>query len=70
MLVSGGVDSTVCAALLRKALPEEQVIALHIDNGFMRKNESETVAMSLRNIGLKLRGTFLAVVCVDPLATY
>lgn len=57
MLVSGGVDSTVCAALLSKSLPEEQVIALHIDNGFMRKDESEKVAMSLRNIGLQLRGT-------------
>lgn len=33
VLVSGGVDSTVCAALLRHALREDQVIALHIDNG-------------------------------------
>lgn len=33
VLVSGGVDSTVCAALLRTALREDQVIALHIDNG-------------------------------------
>lgn len=33
VLVSGGVDSTVCAALLRNALREDQVIALHIDNG-------------------------------------
>lgn len=33
VLVSGGVDSTVCAALLRQALREDQVIAAHIDNG-------------------------------------
>jgi GMP synthase (glutamine-hydrolysing) len=33
LLVSGGVDSTVCAALLRNALKPEQVIAVHIDNG-------------------------------------
>ena len=43
MLLSGGVDSTVCAALVTKALGQERVIAIHIDNGFMRKNESEQV---------------------------
>lgn len=58
MLVSGGVDSTVCAALLHKALTEEQVIAVHIDNGFMRKNESMQVEQSLRKLGLKLRGPY------------
>ena len=57
MLVSGGVDSTVCAALLHKSLKEDQVIAFHIDNGFMRKDESEQVAQSLNDMGLKLKGT-------------
>jgi GMP synthase (glutamine-hydrolysing) len=33
LLVSGGVDSTVCAALLRVALQPSQVTAVHIDNG-------------------------------------
>ena len=56
MLVSGGVDSSVCAALLHKALKEDQVIALHVDNGFMRKNESQKVVESLQALGLKLRG--------------
>jgi GMP synthase (glutamine-hydrolysing) len=56
MLVSGGVDSTVCAALLHKSLKEDQVIAFHIDNGFMRKKESEAVEKSLNKIGLKLKG--------------
>ena len=55
MLVSGGVDSTVCAALLHKALKEDQVYAFHIDNGFMRKGESAKVEESLRNQGLKLK---------------
>lgn len=55
LLVSGGVDSTVCAALLHKALREDQVIALHIDNGFMRKNESARVEQSLQKIGLHLK---------------
>jgi len=55
MLLSGGVDSTVCTALLHKALSPEQVVAVHIDNGFMRKNESNNVAESLKNIGLEVR---------------
>lgn len=33
VLVSGGVDSSVCAALLIKALPADQIFAVHIDNG-------------------------------------
>jgi len=37
VLVSGGVDSSVCAALLYKALGKERVFALHVNNGFMRK---------------------------------
>jgi GMP synthase PP-ATPase subunit len=56
LLVSGGVDSTVCAALLHKALCEDQVIALHIDNGFMRKNESQRVEQSLEKLGLRVKG--------------
>ncbi|VEN54751.1 unnamed protein product [Callosobruchus maculatus] len=55
LLLSGGVDSTVCAALLHKALRPEQIIAIHIDNGFMRKNESEKVHSSLQKVGLNLR---------------
>ncbi|CAH1968953.1 unnamed protein product [Acanthoscelides obtectus] len=55
LLLSGGVDSTVCAALLHKALRLEQIIAIHIDNGFMRKNESEKVHSSLQKVGLNLR---------------
>jgi len=56
MLVSGGVDSTVCAALLHQALQHDQVIALHIDNGFMRQNESNRVEESLRALGLRISG--------------
>ena len=38
VLVSGGVDSAVTAALLVKAIRPEQVFAIHIDHGLMRKN--------------------------------
>ncbi|XP_056638879.1 GMP synthase [glutamine-hydrolyzing] [Diorhabda carinulata] len=55
LLLSGGVDSTVCAALLHKALNPNQIIAIHIDNGFMRKNESSKVHNSLLKIGLDVK---------------
>ncbi len=51
LLVSGGVDSNVAFALLNKALGTERVIGLHIDNGLMRKNESENVKKSLLEHG-------------------
>lgn len=44
LFLSGGVDSTITFALLNKALGQERVLGLHIDNGFMRKNESASVA--------------------------
>ena len=56
MLLSGGVDSTVCAALLRKSLKSDQIRAIHIDNGFMRKGESDQVLESLLKLGLEVKG--------------
>lgn len=52
-LVSGGVDSAVTAALLVKALPAENIYAIHIDSGFMRKNESDIVCENLKELGMK-----------------
>lgn len=52
-LVSGGVDSTVATALLLKALPAEQIHALHIDSGLMRRSESVRVMESLTALGLQ-----------------
>ncbi|CAB3404162.1 unnamed protein product [Caenorhabditis bovis] len=52
VMVSGGVDSTVCAALLNKAIGPERVTAIHIDNGFMRYEESEAVVKSLAAVNL------------------
>lgn len=56
VLLSGGVDSTVCAALFRRALSADQVVAFHIDNGFMRKDESSAVEQSLNQLGLEVKG--------------
>lgn len=52
LLMSGGVDSTVCFALLEKTLGKERVYGCHIDHGFMRQGERIAVATALKNIGL------------------
>jgi len=51
LLVSGGVDSTVTFTLLNEALGEARVLGLHIDNGFMRKNETVLVKQALDRLG-------------------
>ena len=51
LFLSGGVDSTVAFALLNKALGQERVLGLHIDNGFMRKNESKKVEEAYKSHG-------------------
>jgi GMP synthase (glutamine-hydrolysing) len=51
LLVSGGVDSSVSFLLLNRALGEERVQGLHIDNGFMRKNETALVDRLMRDSG-------------------
>ncbi|KAK6588733.1 GMP synthase [Cryptosporidium xiaoi] len=43
LFLSGGVDSTVAFALLNRALGQDRVLGLHIDNGFMRKGESKHI---------------------------
>lgn len=42
LALSGGVDSSVVAALLLKAIGE-QLVCVHVNNGLMRKGESEMV---------------------------
>lgn len=55
VLVSGGVDSTVCAALIAKAIPPHQIFALHVDTGFMRLGESSRVRTALEAADLNLK---------------
>ena len=50
---SGGVDSTVAAALIAKALGPERVTAVFCDHGLLRKNEVDWVSEQLRVLGLK-----------------
>jgi len=51
-LVSGGVDSTVAFALCVNALGKDRVRGLHIDTGFMRKNESENLERAFKQLGM------------------
>ena len=43
LLASGGVDSTVAAVLIGESLGPDRLRLLHIDNGFMREDESRQV---------------------------
>ncbi len=60
--VSGGVDSTVAAALGAQALGKN-LVAVHVDTGYMRKNEVETVTRLFKKIPLKF-------ICVDASASF
>ena len=52
--VSGGVDSSVAAALVHKAIGD-QLVAVFVDTGLLRKNEGEQVAAAFReHLGAEL----------------
>lgn len=51
--VSGGVDSSTCAALAHKAI-REQLETIFIDDGLMREGETEKVRMIFAHLGLDL----------------
>ncbi|MFA6111560.1 MAG: glutamine-hydrolyzing GMP synthase, partial [Candidatus Latescibacterota bacterium] len=51
LLVSGGVDSSVAFLLLNRALGEDRVLGLHIDNGFMRQGETALVSRLMQESG-------------------
>src|SRR5215213_5469890 len=46
--LSGGVDSSVAAALIHKAIGE-QLVCIFVDNGLLRKNERELVETTFRD---------------------
>lgn len=46
--LSGGVDSSVCAALLSRAIGK-QLTCVFVDNGLLRKNERELVESAFRD---------------------
>ena len=48
LALSGGVDSSVVAALLLKAIGD-QLVCVHVNHGLMRKDESESVVRVFRD---------------------
>ena len=55
MGLSGGVDSTVAATLLNRAIGQN-LHCIFVDNGLLRKNEFESVLESYRGMGLNVKG--------------
>jgi len=52
--VSGGVDSSVVAAMLHEALPKEQLICVFVDQGLLRKDEAEQVQVMFKLLDIPL----------------
>ena len=55
MALSGGVDSTVAATLIHKAIGD-RLSGIFVDNGVLRKNEFETVLKTYAQLGLNVKG--------------
>lgn len=66
--LSGGVDSTVTAVLLHKALGE-QLLCIFVDNGLLRKNEYQTVLdLYKRDLKLPVKGVDASNLFLERLA--
>jgi GMP synthase (glutamine-hydrolysing) len=55
MALSGGVDSTVAATLIHRAIGKN-LHCIFVDNGLLRKNEFEQVLKSYSGMGLNIKG--------------
>ena len=55
MALSGGVDSTVAATLIHRAIGE-RLFGIFVDNGVLRKNEFESVLKTYAQLGLNVKG--------------
>ncbi len=53
--LSGGVDSSVAAVLLHKAIGHN-LYCIFVDSGLLRKNEFDEVLESYKNMGLNVKG--------------
>jgi GMP synthase (glutamine-hydrolysing) len=64
--LSGGVDSSVAAFLLHRAVGE-QLHCIFVDNGLLRKDEFDAVLESYKDMGLNVRGVRAADHFLDAL---
>ena len=64
--LSGGVDSTVAAVLLHKAIGKN-LHCIFVDNGLLRKNEFESVLDSYEHMGLNVKGVNASTKFYDAL---
>ncbi len=55
MALSGGVDSTVAATLIHRAIGD-RLFGIFVDNGVLRKNEFESVLTTYAKLGLNVKG--------------
>ena len=55
MALSGGVDSTVAATLIHRAIGKN-LYGIFVDNGVLRKNEFENVIKTYNQLGLNIKG--------------
>lgn len=55
MAISGGVDSTVAATLISRAIGKN-LHGIFVDNGVLRKDEYETVLKTYKQLGLNVKG--------------
>jgi GMP synthase (glutamine-hydrolysing) len=55
MALSGGVDSTVAATLIHKAIGKN-LYGIFVDNGVLRKDEFQTVLDTYAKLGLNVKG--------------
>lgn len=65
MGTSGGVDSTVAAYLIRKAI-EDRLYCVFVDNGLLREDEREEVVTAFKEMGFR---NFVAVDTSDEFVT-
>ncbi len=64
--LSGGVDSSVAAVLLHKAIGKN-LYCIFVDNGLLRKNEFTSVLESYKDMGLNVKGVDASDAFMDAL---
>ncbi|MDP4637291.1 MAG: glutamine-hydrolyzing GMP synthase [Crocinitomicaceae bacterium] len=65
--LSGGVDSSVAAVLLHKAIGSN-LHCIFVDNGLLRKNEYQSVLESYKGMGLNVKGVDASSLFYDALS--